>query len=75
VLEELFALISYIKTYNQTISIYVVYEERGMLSSLPLMSEKWGFTLENISEYLEMEKIFKHQNIFFDNEIYLFELK
>ena len=77
-LEDIFAMLYYIKSFHkdpEKFSIILTYEERGLMSSISLMCEKWGFKIENIDDYLEFEKLLKKQNFVFDNEIYLFKLK
>lgn len=74
-LDDIFALICYIKSYSPEMIIYFSFEDRGLMSSLPLIADKWGFKLENIPEYLDLEIIIKEQTLFFSNEVYLFELK
>lgn len=75
VVEDVLALLFHIKSFNINVSIILSYEERGLISSLPIQCKKWGFKLENIQEYLEFEKVLIKENIISLNEIHFFQLK
>lgn len=62
-------------TNNESITIYASYEDRGLMSTLPLIAEKWGFTIQNVPEFEKFSEIVKSQKLYFDNEVFLFELK
>lgn len=73
-MDDVFALFAFLKSFNPTIIIFVVYEERGLLTSIPMMCEKWKFELQNIDETKEFEKILEKE-IDFMTEFYIFQLK
>lgn len=74
-MDDVFALFAFLKSFNQAIIIFIVYEERGLLTSIPMMCEKWNFKLQNIDEIREFEKILENEKIDFMTEFYIFQLK
>ena len=73
--DDVFALLYYIKSFNDSFYAILSYEERGLMSSIVIMSEKWGFKLEKLENCSDFEEILKEAKINFSNEIYFFQLK